>query len=163
NSLDGSGRLDVETFKREESFTGGRIMIRTRSLTGWVFVALVVLVPSVALAASVSVDKITTLTAGTNGQLEVGFRPQESWLEKPEGGNDHSSLMVRVNPTTFVVSVPSTANSGELNQGTSGLVHCFGQPGGSCEFISLGPLGDDRGFLRINDSTGMIQGVGPNL
>jgi hypothetical protein len=114
------------------------------------------------------VSTISSKTGGAAGSLEVGFVPQESWLAPNEGGNDDSSLLVRVNPTTFVVpsaAAPTTGRDAELEDPGSGLVHCFGQGTGSpgCKFIHLGSLNDERRPLRVNDSTVVIQGNGRDL
>ncbi len=131
-------------------------MKRRVLLVAW----LLVVGSSPALAAVVSVDSLVRRTANATSRLEIGFVPQTTWLEELEGGNEDSALLVRVSPTTFVVSSPGLGK--EFRDRANGLVHCYGPAAGTCEFIPLGPLAEDRRALRVNDSTVVIQGLGPD-
>jgi hypothetical protein len=129
---------------------------RSAVLVAWVLVV----GSSPALAAVVSVDSLARRTANATARLEIGFVPQTTWLEQREGGNEDSALLLRVSPTTFVVSSPGLGR--EFRDRANGLVHCYGPAAGTCEFIPIGPLAEDRRALRVNDSTVVIQGLGPD-
>ena len=118
------------------------------------------MVSSPALAADVSVESLAKRTANATGSLHNGFVPQSTWLEKLEGGHEDSALMTRVNPTTFVISSPGFGK--DYGDQANGLAHCYGPRADTCEFIPIGPLAADRRALRVNDSTVVIQGVGPD-
>jgi hypothetical protein len=134
-------------------------------LVGWLSGAVLVAASSSVLAATVSGpdNTINTRTGGMAGGIEVGFTPQETWLTEKEGDRGRSSLMVKVNPTTFVV--PAGPLGGEepgLDSDDAGLVHCFGPGANTCEFIKLGPISDERAPVVVNNSTVVVQGKGAN-
>jgi hypothetical protein len=134
----------------------GRILKRSVLLVAW----LLVVTSSPALAAEVSVERLARRTGNATGSLHNGFVPQSTWLETLEGGSEDAALTTRVNPTTFVISSPGLGR--DYGEPANGLAHCYGPGADTCEFISIGPLREDRRALRVNDSTVVMQGVGPD-
>ncbi len=142
-------------------------MKRRVVLKGWLSVVWLIAASSFALAATVSGpdNRVITRTGGDAAGLEVGFIPKETWLEPKEGDIGRASMLVKVNPTTFVV--PAGPPGGEepgFDSPKAGLVHCYGQgtSAAGCEFIPLGPLSDERAPLVVSSDTVVVQGLGPD-
>src|SRR5262249_12253200 len=112
------------------------------------------------LAADVSVQSLAQRTANATGSLHNGFVPQSTWLDKLEGGTQDSALVTRANATRVVISSPGFGK--DYAHPGNGLAHCYGPRADTCEFIPIGPLAADRRALRVNDSTVVIPGVGPD-
>ena len=131
-------------------------MKRNARLVAW----LLLVASSPALAAEVSVERLAKRTANATGNFRSGFIPEATWLETLEGGSEDTSLTTRVTPTTFVISSPGLGK--DFGDPANGLVHCYGPRASTCEFIPIGPVRENRRPLRVNDSTVVIQGVGPD-